>query len=104
MRQLFHLVLIIALLLGSAEAAMDSAHIDSDHHSSSHMIHDHGDLDTNIDHDEEHCNHYCHCVHHIGTTSAYLSLTVAPLSTLIGMHDYGYHYQPASPLYRPPII
>lgn len=103
MRQLLQLLLIIALLLGSAEAAMDSAHINSDHHDSSHLLHDHDDMNTDVDHDEDQCNHYCHCIQHIGTLASHSSLSVNALSTLIGVHDYRYHYQPVSPLYRPPI-
>ena len=103
MRQLLHILLIIALLLGGAEAAVDTVHIDSDHHSSSHIIHDHSNLDADVDHDEDHCNHYCHCVHHIGALSGYPPMSLSGHSTLIGMRDYSYHYKLVSPLYRPPI-
>lgn len=103
MTQMLNILLIIALLFGSAEAAVDSAYIESDHHDSSHYLHDHDDMHTDVNHDEDQCNHYCHCVHNIAALSTYSGLSASNLSTLIGIRDYSYHYQPVSPLYRPPI-
>ena len=103
MTQLLNILLIIALLFGSAEAAVDSIHIDDDHNLSSHIVHDHDDLDIDVDHDEDSCNHYCHCTHHIGVLFANNTAIFDAYYLEEGSNNYRYRYQPLPSLYRPPI-
>ncbi len=103
MAQLFNILLIIAVLFGSAEAAVDSIHLDDGHKSGSHIVHDHNDLDSDVDHEEDNCNRYCHCTHYIGTLFPKTSTIFHTYSLETGSNDYNYRYQPLLSLYRPPI-
>ena len=104
MTQVLSRLLIIALLFGSAEAAVDSMHIDGDHDSgNSHMLHDHDDPASDVDHNEDNCNHYCHCTHQMGALFTHTSSIFHTYYIETASHFYRYRYQPLSSLFRPPI-
>lgn len=105
MSQILSRLLIIALLFGSAEAAVDSVHIDNDHNEgSSHIVHDHDGFDADVEHDQDNCEHYCHCAQQLG--AFFTSTSPVYLTYLVGVNSYyyQYRYQPLFSLYRPPII
>jgi hypothetical protein len=94
--------LLIAFLFGSAEAAVDSVHIDIDHEEGSgHLIHD--EHKSNNDNEVDSCDHYCHCHAQLGMIHAY---SLPSLKTYIINkipNDYSHRFRPLPPLFRPPI-
>ncbi len=105
MSQILSRLLIIALLFGSAEAAIDSVHIDSGHNDgSNHVVHDHAELDTNVDHDQDSCEHYCHCTQQLGALLSNTASVHQKYFVDANSYYFQYRYQPHSSLYRPPII
>lgn len=96
-------ILLLALIFGSVDAAVDAAHVDSDHvQDASHVIHEHNGSQPNVD--EDSCDHYCHCAQQIG--ALYSSMPQILLTHVIdgGSYHYHYRYQPLPFLLRPPII
>lgn len=104
MKQYLVSFLLLGLLFGSVDAAIDTVHIDIDHNQSpGHLIHDHDESSSNVGDQKDSCNHYCHCAAQLGmffsyTTHMYPSCSISKITDF-----YRYHSPPLTPLFRPPI-
>ncbi len=97
--------LIIALLFGSVDAAADAVHIDTEHNQGpGHLIHDHDENNSNVDDQNDSCDHYCHCTAQLGMIFSFSSKTSLTCTNSKISKFYLYHSRSISPLFRPPIV
>lgn len=105
MAQFFIRLLFIALLFGSVDAAVDAVYIDTEHNQGpGHLIHDHDESKSNVNDQNDNCNHYCHCTVQLGMIFSYVLHTSHTCVISKTPIDYNYHSRSLSPLFRPPII